>query len=553
MNHNNHYPIFIGWDSREPIAADVCEYSLQQNTRPLLDIRMLKQDELRHQEIYTREPDALASTEFTFTRFLVPYLMEYQGWAVFCDCDFLWVDDVVKLFEQADDRYAVMVVKHDYRPQSKTKMDGQRQQYYPRKNWSSMILWNCAHPKNRELNLDAINTWQGKRLHRFEWLDDQDIGTLSPEWNWLVGWYHEPWDGRPRALHYTEGGPWFANYRNCDYSEVWRDYESDMPHSQPRESNTDIEHLDLPLFYRNFFAAAMEYVQNPDGIYGKTASRKELLEWIDHAHDDQIIGISDDEDVTKKMKTKGNRWDGIVNAFVVGAAGRMAPWHEAETSDRPVCIRSIAKKKLMHACLEKKRDFYYIDTGYFGNSKLKDYHRVTKNAMQYLGEIEDRPADRLERTGVRARAMTPGSKILICPPSAKALGYWDLDEKTWIDETVSEIRKHTDRPIEIRLKQPRMVRATVDTMERALAQDVHCMVTFNSIAAIESLIYGKPVFTMGPNAAHHLSNHDLADIENPWCPDVDEVMAVLRCLAYHQFTVSEMRSGFAWNVMNGNA
>jgi lipopolysaccharide biosynthesis glycosyltransferase len=528
----------------------VCQHSIEENTESVLDIQMLKQQDLRAQEIYTRLPDEKASTEFTFTRFLVPKLMQYRGWAVFCDCDFLWIDDIEKLFEQADDRYAVMVVKHDYRPQNKTKMDGQRQEYYPRKNWSSMILWNCEHPKNRQLDETAVAEWPGSRLHRFEWLDDSDIGSLAPAWNWLVGWYHEPWDGKPSALHYTEGGPWFDNYRNCDYSHLWKFYEQQVTESRIDTSVTAIRDLDLPRVYKHFFTNVLEYVENPNGKYGETATRAQLIRWLDDRHKWPVIGISEEEDVTKKMKTKGARWDPIVHAFVQGAAGSMSPWNDIERHDSPIALRSIAKKKIMQQCLDTGRDFYYIDTGYFGNNKRKEWHRITKNAMQWLGAIEKRPTDRIDRIGLKIKPMTPGSKILICPPSAKALSYWGLEEESWLENTIAEIKQHTDREIVVRLKQNRSVRATVDTMEMALANDIHCMVTFNSIAAVESLIYGKPVFTMGPNAAHHLSNTNLADIENPRCPDTDEVRALMACLSYHQFTVQEMQSGFAWESVS---
>jgi lipopolysaccharide biosynthesis glycosyltransferase len=182
----------------------------------------LKQSKLRNTGIYTREVDTLSSTEFTFTRFLVPYLAGYQGWAVFVDCDFVFVDDVKKLFDQADDRYAVMVVKHDYTPKEGIKMDGCKQLPYPRKNWSSMILWNCGHASNQQVTPDLVNSQTGQYLHRFQWLNDAEIGNLDPEWNWLAGWYREPQDGTPKAIHYTEGGPWFKEYRQCEYHEVWK-------------------------------------------------------------------------------------------------------------------------------------------------------------------------------------------------------------------------------------------------------------------------------------------------------------------------------------------
>lgn len=545
--------VFIGWDSREPIAADVCEYSLEKNSSVPVAITMLKQELLREQLLYARPRDQLGSTEFTFTRFLVPKLMDYKGWAIFCDCDFLWLGDIKELIDQADERYAVMLVKHDYRPQNTIKMDGKRQEYYPRKNWSSMVLFNCGHPKNRWLTPYHINNATGQELHRFSWLDDEDIGTISPEWNWLVGWYHQPYDGTPKALHYTEGGPWFDNYRDCPYAEAWLDYEQQLRRTYVSHDTITVDDLHLPNVYKSLFKDIIEYVENPFGSFGPVIEWSKIESQVQQLESMPLIGISEEEDLSKKMVSKGARWDGIVHAFVQGAAGCMAPWNHAENLSAPIALRSIAKRKIMHQCLETGRDFYYIDTGYFGNDKLKDYHRVTKNAMQWLGKIEDRPADRLERTRVKPRAMSNGSKILICPPSAKAMSYWGLDEQQWLDDTIAEIKKHTDRPIEVRLKQSRQVRANTDTMEMALSRDVHCIVTFNSIAAIESLIYGKPVFTMGPNAAQKLANTDLSKIEDPFRPNLDQVHQLLRCLAYHQFTVEEMRTGYAWDVLNGRA
>lgn len=219
--------VFVGYDIREDIAYQVCEYSVKKY-QPNADVIPLKQKELRESGIYTRAIDPLSSTEFTFTRFLVPYLSDYKGWAVFVDCDFVFVDDVKKLFDQADDQYAVMVVKHDYAPKEGLKMDGCKQLPYPRKNWSSTILWNCGHPSNRQITPEIVNTQTGQYLHRFQWLNDDQIGSLSPEWNWLAGWYQEPKDGTPKAIHYTEGGPWFKEYRRCEYHKVWKQHLKEM-------------------------------------------------------------------------------------------------------------------------------------------------------------------------------------------------------------------------------------------------------------------------------------------------------------------------------------
>ena len=123
-----------------------------------------------------------------------------------------------------------MCVQHDYNPTGETKMDGRLQSIYPRKNWSSLVLWNCGHPSNKIVTKELVNdpSTTGKYLHRFSWLKDHEIGEINHEWNWLVGWYEEPKNGYPKAIHYTEGGPWFPEYRFCDYHEVWKRSLSEM-------------------------------------------------------------------------------------------------------------------------------------------------------------------------------------------------------------------------------------------------------------------------------------------------------------------------------------
>lgn len=211
--------IYIGWDSREDIAYTVAKHSMEMMSRDVT-VKPLKLHQLRDDGIYTRSIDKLGSTEFTFTRFLVPYLNDYKGWALFTDCDVLALDDMNKLFELADDKYAVMCVKHDYTPSETMKMDGQQQSIYPRKNWSSVVLWNCAHPSNSVVTPELVNTESGMYMHRFMWLKDEEIGEIPYQWNYLVGWYNS---NDPKLVHYTEGGPWFEEYRNCEYSKEWKD------------------------------------------------------------------------------------------------------------------------------------------------------------------------------------------------------------------------------------------------------------------------------------------------------------------------------------------
>jgi hypothetical protein len=215
----NHKRIYIGWDSREDIAYQVAKFSIQQrNLAKDIDVYPLKLNMFREMGIITRPPDVKASTEFTFTRFLVPYLNQYQGWAMFIDCDFLFLCDAQEIFDLADPSKAVMCVKHDYTPKPGIKMDGQVQHVYPRKNWSSCILFNCAHPANKALDLDAVNNQEPGWLHRFSWLPDALIGELPYQYNYLEGTYNSH---DAKAVHHTRGGPWFENWQHVEYAQEW--------------------------------------------------------------------------------------------------------------------------------------------------------------------------------------------------------------------------------------------------------------------------------------------------------------------------------------------
>ena len=184
--------VFVGYDTREDIAYQVCKHSIIARSKDA-DVRPLKQQELRDAGWYTRPIDKLASTEFTFTRFLIPELCNFEGWAVFMDSDMLLTTDIKELFDHADDKYAVMCVQHDYKVTETTKMDGQKQTIYPRKNWSSMVLWNCGHPSNKVVTQDFVNNQElnGAYMHRFSWLKDEEIGSIDHTWNYLVGVYDD--------------------------------------------------------------------------------------------------------------------------------------------------------------------------------------------------------------------------------------------------------------------------------------------------------------------------------------------------------------------------
>lgn len=217
------FPVFVGWDPAEDLAWQVCRHSILRHSSIGLSVTPLIQHELRDQGLYRRPLDPLASTEFTYTRFLVPHLAGYEGWALFCDCDFLWTDDIANLVALADDRFAVMCVHHDHRPSERWKMNHQAQSLYPRKNWSSMVLYNCGHPANQALDTTMANMQPGSFLHRFAWLDDALIGEVPVSWNWLEGWCDKPSGPPPAAIHYTRGGPWFDNWQDVDYADLWID------------------------------------------------------------------------------------------------------------------------------------------------------------------------------------------------------------------------------------------------------------------------------------------------------------------------------------------
>ncbi|WP_353645003.1 glycosyltransferase [Mesorhizobium sp. WSM2239] len=218
----NKFDIYIGWDSREPIAYDVAKKTLLDRASIPVEVHAIKLQELVEKGAYTREVDPLASTEFTYSRFFTPWLAGYKGWALFCDCDFLFLDDIAKLTEYLDPSKAVLCVKHDYTPKATVKMDGKVQTNYPRKNWSSFMLFNCEHPSTRTLTPEVINSQTGAYLHRMQWAADEEIGALPESWNWLEGWSEKPEAGTPSAVHFTNGGPWFKDWQNVDYGDLWR-------------------------------------------------------------------------------------------------------------------------------------------------------------------------------------------------------------------------------------------------------------------------------------------------------------------------------------------
>jgi hypothetical protein len=208
--------VFIGFDRREVAAYNVLAHSIQARASQPVAIAPIMLSQLH--DIFQRERHPLQSTDFSFSRFLTPFLSGFEGWSIFMDCDMLLQADIAQLWALRDERYAVMVVKHEHTPTETRKFLNEPQSAYAKKNWSSVMLFNNA--KCQTLTPAYVNTATGLELHQFKWLDHDDlIGALPPQWNHLVGY------DKPRSdaalVHYTLGGPYFAEYAQCEYAKEW--------------------------------------------------------------------------------------------------------------------------------------------------------------------------------------------------------------------------------------------------------------------------------------------------------------------------------------------
>ena len=210
--------VFIGFDPVETVSYHVLSHSIQARASEPVSIAPLMLSQLGG--VMTRDRHELQSTDFSFSRFLVPYLCDYEGWALFMDCDMLVLDDMAELWKLRDDKVAVQVVKHDHVPEETTKFLGNPQSKYEKKNWSSVMLFNNA--KCRALTPEYVNTATGLELHRFQWLGDDDlIGEIPYRWNHLVGYDETLPVSAVSNLHYTIGGPYFKEFKDTDYAEEW--------------------------------------------------------------------------------------------------------------------------------------------------------------------------------------------------------------------------------------------------------------------------------------------------------------------------------------------
>jgi lipopolysaccharide biosynthesis glycosyltransferase len=220
--------IFMGWDSREQLAYQVAYNSIKRRSsvpviiEPLGIERLDRPVERRNGNLWCPISKAPMSTQFAISRFLVPILCQ-RGWALFVDCDIVCLRDIAELFALADDQYAVMCVKHaDIPATNDTKMDGQAQTAYLRKNWSSVVLWNCSHPANLRLTYSMLTSLPGRDLHRFCWLEDNEIGALPWQWNYLVGVNPLP-RYYASIYHFTLGGPWLKDWKGGLLDSLWTD------------------------------------------------------------------------------------------------------------------------------------------------------------------------------------------------------------------------------------------------------------------------------------------------------------------------------------------
>lgn len=208
-------PVFIGFDPREAIAYHVCSNSIiRHSTQPValapLALNLLNDYNEQHTD---------GSNHFIYSRFLVPHLMGYNGWAIFMDGDMIVRDDITKLFDLREEDKAVMVVKHKYETKMTTKYLGAKNENYPCKNWSSVILWNCGHPANKSVTPEFVQGATGAQLHRFTWLEPDQIGQLPIEWNWLPDEFGANMDAK--LIHHTLGTPCFHEFATSPMADEW--------------------------------------------------------------------------------------------------------------------------------------------------------------------------------------------------------------------------------------------------------------------------------------------------------------------------------------------
>ena len=231
--------------------------------------------------------------------------------------------------------------------------------------------------------------------------------------------------------------------------------------------------------------------------------------------------------------------------------------YDVAVDHNQLVLRGILKHKIMKKCLADGNNFYYMDSGYVGNNVgdrnsqgIKQYHRIVLNDLQHR-IIRPRPSDRWDLLGVKTHPRLYGHKIIVAAPDEKPCKHYGINQQQWINDTVAEIKKHTDRQVEVRERAAlRIDRVMNQPLSQLLTQDVHALVTFNSVAAVESILAGIPAFVMAPShVAEPVANRDLSKIENPFYPDQDLLDAWCHSMAYGQYHVRELKNGTAFRMM----
>lgn len=252
--------------------------------------------------------------------------------------------------------------------------------------------------------------------------------------------------------------------------------------------------------------------------------------------------------------------DPYINMFAKGCGAHIVNTENFiyENSNDSIVLRGILKKKIIQRCWKDNRTFYFMDTGYFGNESndknpngWKYWHRIVKNDLQHGGQIIERPSDRFKNFNKKFEPWKKnGRKILIAAPDEKPCKFYGTTQQEWIKTTLDTLKQYTDRPVVVRERvKNRIDRVVHNTLQEALDDDVFALVTFNSIAAIESIFHGIPAFTLATNAAHAVACQDLSKINEPYYPDKDKLYAWACHLSYGQFHISELKSGKAKELL----
>ena len=508
--------IFIGYDSREQEAYDICHYSIKEKTGDTIPIGPLKQSDLRNCGLYTRPANEPASTEFTFTRFLIPQLYAGQ-WALFVDCDFVFTASLHELFALCDPKYAVMCCKHDYIPKAATKMDGQKQTAYPRKNWSSLVLFNCQHPANKVLTSEIVNSSPGSFLHRFQWLTDDLIGDIPIDWNYLVGEYPKL-SYAPKGIHYTNGGPWFPAYEKCDYHEIWTACGERLKESKIKTVGI--------CYTKNSIHSKLSYENFVKGVL---------------TVGDRVVKIHD----IKEMMLL----DQCHAMFQVSEANMSSPDNEF-------------RQKLKLYADEKKKPRLVIDTGFVKNKRFnhEDLDRYMalgdggiKRKARYFNEHS--PSDRWKKLKFEMKPWrTTGKHILVIGQNEVGISSQHINVLDWWSKIIQEINELTNRPVLFR-KHPSQRRLPIYGIYKPspfnnkdiiqdLQNDIWCVVARTTNGAVDAILNGIPVITPDDwSMAYDVAGHDIKQINNPPTPDRTQWAYDL---AYCQWAFPEYASGEAW-------